>query len=115
MNAAGAIPGDGFEQGERQAPRHGAALSVDRIADHAGVARRTLERAFQTALHRGIRRAFQRRRMEKAREMLVQTDLQIADLAAGPGVISPTQFGRAFRSAFRRSPGQCRRDHRAAE
>jgi len=83
--------------------------SVDRIADHAGVTRRTLERAFQKNIGRGVNAEFQRRRLERARDLLIQGDLPVTRIAVMLGYSAPSQFGRAFRLAYGTSPSQYRR------
>lgn len=88
-------------------------LSVDQIAERVGVSRRTLERAFKAELGRGINQELQRRRMDRARDLVVQTDLRIADIAAALGFNSHTYFGQMFRAAYGTSPARYRRRGRA--
>lgn len=85
-------------------------LSVDQIAEHAGVARRTLEIAFQRDLQRGINQEFQRRRLEKARELLISTDLKVIELAETLQFSSHHYFCRVFRAAYGTSPARYLRD-----
>lgn len=79
-------------------------LSVDQIVDHVGVSRRTLEVGFQRDLGRGINTEFQRRRMEMARDLLLQTDWPVAQIARYLGFSSPKYFSKAFIAAYRTSP-----------
>lgn len=88
-------------------------LSVDQIARQVGVSRRTLERAFERELGRGINSEFQRRRLEKARELLLHTDLSITDLARALNFNSHHYFCRVFGKAFGTSPARYRQDHAA--
>jgi LacI family transcriptional regulator len=90
-------------------------LSVDQIADHVGVARRTLERAFQRDLGRGINQEFRRRQMDRARELMLQTDLRIGDIAAMLSFSSTAAFCRLFRTTFGTSPAEYRRTHSAGD
>jgi LacI family transcriptional regulator len=85
-------------------------LSVDQIARHVGVTRRTLERAFSRDLSRGVREEFQRRRLDKARELIIQTDLPIARIAEALSFRSVTYLGRVFRETYHQSPAQYRAD-----
>lgn len=85
-------------------------LSVDQIARHVGVSRRTLEVAFQRDLGRGINAEFQRRRMEKGRDLLLQTDWRIAQIAEFLGFNGLKYFSKAFRAAYGASPVQYRRN-----
>lgn len=85
-------------------------LTVDAIAEHAGTSRRTLEKAFARDLGRGINQEYQRRRLEKARDLLLQTDMPIATIADTLGFGSRSHFFDAFRRAHGTSPGRYRRD-----
>jgi LacI family transcriptional regulator len=89
-------------------------LSVDQIADHLDVSRRTLEKAFQRDLGRSINREFQRRRLEKAKELLLQTDLTVAAIADALSFSSSRQLCRVFAAEFNQSPARYRREHQAA-
>lgn len=89
-------------------------LSVEQIARHVGVSRRTLEKAFRRDLRRGINEEFQRRRLEKARELLVQTDLRVGDVAEALSFSSAREFCRIFREAFGQPPGRYRKQARPA-
>lgn len=84
-------------------------LSVDEIATAVQVPRRTLEKAFRRHLGRGINQEFQRRRLEKARDLILESNQAIKDIAAAMSFNSQTQFGRAFRMAYGMSPAQYRR------
>lgn len=86
--------------------------SVQQIARHVRVSRRMLERAFEKDLGRGINAELQRRRLEKACELLRRTDWPIQDIAKYLKYSSNRYFGDAFRHAFAISPGQYRRDRR---
>jgi len=86
-------------------------LSVDQIAEHAGTSRRTLEKAFARELGRGINQEYQRRRLEKARDLLIQTDLPIAAVAQTMGFGSKSHFFDAFRRAYGTTPGRYRREN----
>jgi LacI family transcriptional regulator len=87
-------------------------LSVDQIARAVDVSRRTLERAFERELGRGVFAEFQRRRLDRACEMLIQTDLTIAEVAGALGFSSQNYFGQVFRKAFGTSPGRYRAQNR---
>lgn len=86
-------------------------LSVDQIANHVGVSRRTLEVGFRRDIKRGINAEFQRRRLEKGRELLLQTDWQVGHIAEYLGYSGLKAFSKAFRNAFSVSPMQFRGNH----
>ena len=55
------------------------------IAAAAGISRRGLEKAFRQHLHRSVTEEITRRRVERARELLVKTDLKAQDVAEQTG------------------------------
>lgn len=79
-------------------------LSVDQIASHVGASRRTLERGFKRELGRGINQELQRRRLEKARQLLDQTDMQIGQISSMLCFESRHYFTRFFRRSFGCTP-----------
>jgi LacI family transcriptional regulator len=85
-------------------------IGVDDIAREAGVSRRKLERAFREDLGRGINHELLRRRLERSCELLLNTDLPIAEIAPMLGFGSKDYFQRAFRKAVGVSPGRWRRN-----
>lgn len=87
-------------------------LSVDAVADHVGIHRRKLERAFRTAFGRGVNAELHRRRLEKSAELLRGTELTVADISTMTGFRSDDYFYRAFRRAYKTTPIQWRKSHR---
>lgn len=88
-------------------------LSVDQIAKHVSVSRRTLEKAFKRNLGRGINTEFQRRRLEKACELLTQTNLSISEVADTLNFSGAKYLTEAFGRAYGKSPSQYRRETQA--
>lgn len=86
-------------------------LSVAHIAHHAGVSRRTLEKLFKRDLGRGINQEYQRRRLDKACDLLRLTSLPIRDIAGALGYSHLSVFTKAFRAAYGTSPTEYRRQH----
>lgn len=87
-------------------------LSVDQIAEHVGVSRRTLERSFQKCLGRGINTEFQRRRLDRACHLLAHTELRIGAVSEALGFSSQKYFCEAFRVVYNISPTQFRAHRR---
>ncbi len=83
-------------------------LTVDQIAEHVGVSRRTLAKGFQRDLKRGINAEFQRRRLEKVREVLKQTDLPIGRIARMFQFSSQSRLCRVFKDTYGQSPAEYR-------
>jgi|APSaa5957512622_1039677.scaffolds.fasta_scaffold05324_4 LacI family transcriptional regulator len=88
-------------------------LSVDDIARAVGVNRRTLERAFQTHLLRGVNAELCRKRLEVFRELLVETDAPIAELAPRAGYRTMVHLQRSFHHAYGMSPRAFRAQEKA--
>jgi len=87
-------------------------LSVDDIARHVGFSRRKLEMTFQRELGRGINTELQRRRLQKAGELIATTGLSMAQVAEAMGYSSPSYFSQVFRAAYDQTPAEYRRSHR---
>jgi LacI family transcriptional regulator len=90
-------------------------LSVDRIARHIGISRRTLERAFRRELNRGVNAEVHRKRLERVCELLVTTKLSVVDIAPAVGFKSKDYLHRTFRRSFNVSPRQYRLGRREGE
>ncbi|WP_221185574.1 AraC family transcriptional regulator [Flexivirga oryzae] len=77
------------------------------IGAEAGMSVRYVHKLFSAA--GGTPRAWlSRQRLERARTMLLQTDLGVVDVCAQTGFKDPSHFSRAFRRAFGASPAQYR-------
>lgn len=77
----------------------GQAISVPNVVEQAGVSRRTLERRFFRALGRSIHSEITHCRVERAKRLLLETDLPSHRVAAGAGFGSIKTFNRVFRRA----------------
>jgi len=84
-------------------------LGVDDIAAAVDIPARSLRRAFQRELGRGINAELRRWRMEQARELLRSTKRKIADIAPLVGIRTSEYFHTAFRKAYGMTPQQYRR------
>jgi LacI family transcriptional regulator len=79
-------------------------LSVEMIAEQAGLSSRQLVRRFQKALHRSVTDETLRQRLEETKRLLRSTDIRIIDIAPMVGFHSTTYLHRAFRRAFGQTP-----------
>lgn len=79
-------------------------LSVPEIARHAGLSRCVLERRFRETFHRSPGEEIRRVRIEKAKRMLLETDLPIPDVAERCGFGSNAYFTDSFQRALQTSP-----------
>lgn len=84
-------------------------VSVDHIAAHVGVSRRSLERAFRTNLGRSVNGERLRKRLERCAELLHGTRMSIQEIAAATGFPSRSYLHRAFRKQYHVSPGEFRK------
>ncbi len=85
-------------------------LSPAEIAEAAALSVRQLERLFRERLGESPAAAHLRLRLERARELLRQTDLRVLEVATATGFSSGASFARAYRSAFGEAPRNDRRE-----
>jgi LacI family transcriptional regulator len=75
----------------------GQAIGVPDVVNQLGISRRTLERRFARAIGHSILSEVLRCRLERAKRLLLETDLPVHRVAAGSGFGSVKAFNRAFR------------------
>lgn len=90
------------------------ALSVGRIAAHAGISRRQVERLFKAHLGMTVMHALRLLRVHKAQDLLRSGNHRIVDVAVNCGY-SHSTFNRAYHSVFGRSPIHDRLDRPTGE
>lgn len=80
-------------------------LTPDDISDVIGLSTRQLERLF--AKHVGVspKRYYLGLRLEKARDLLRQTDFSVTDVCVACGFKSLSHFSKSYRAAYGISPG----------
>jgi LacI family transcriptional regulator len=88
----------------------GQPIGVPHVVEHAGVSRRTLERRFLSALGRSISSEITQCRLERAKRLLLETDLPSHRVAAGAGFGTIKTFNRVFRRAAGVSPQRFRQN-----
>lgn len=84
-------------------------IGVADVARHVAVSRRTLERKFRSVIGRGIGVEIRRQRIDRAKNLLIHTDLTIADVAQQAGFSSLKQLSVAFRRGTSQTPSEFRR------
>jgi LacI family transcriptional regulator len=92
----------------------GQAIGVPDVVNELQVSRRTLERRFARALGRSILSEITRCRLDRAKRLLLETDLPVQRVASGSGFGSVKTFNRAFRQALSQT-ATVFRNHAAAE
>ena len=84
-------------------------LSTLALAESIGVTRRQLERLFRLHLNDTPSNFYLRLRLEKARQLLRQTDMSVLEVSIACGFESPSYFTRSYRARFARCPREDRR------
>ncbi len=79
-------------------------FSVDEVADLSGLSRRTMERRFRKLFNHTVADEIRNTRLEKARTMLNETDLPVADIAPRCGFSSAEYFIYVFRQTHKMTP-----------
>jgi AraC family transcriptional regulator len=85
-------------------------LGLDRLACEAGVSAHTLPRAFLRAFGETPHRYVLQRRLARARELLIATDMPIVEIALATGFSSQSHLASAFRRRTGVTPGEYRRE-----
>lgn len=88
-------------------------IGIDDVVDHVQMSRRALEIRFSDIVGRTPHQELQRVRMEKAKKLLMETDLPVPRVAAAAGFSSSVYLAQVFQKQIGQSPSQYRRKHRA--
>jgi len=83
-------------------------LTVGRIARMMGLSRRQLNRAFASSGQRVSRLIWEARLQRCKRDLMMERDATISEIAFRWGFSDAAHFSRAFRTAFQMSPTQYR-------
>ena len=89
-------------------------LTTDEIARHVCVSRRQLERIFKQYLGRVPSQYYLELRLNKARQLLLQTSKSIIQIGLSCGFSSGPHFSSAYRNFFGATPREDRNLHRGA-
>jgi len=84
-------------------------ITLDELSHHVGLSRRQLERLFQRYLHCVPTRYYLELRLERARQLLLQSSMPIVDIALACGFISAPHFSKCYRDTFSLPPRDERR------
>ncbi len=79
-------------------------ISPSDLARGVNMSTRQLERLFRRYLNRSPKRYYMELRLEKARNLLLQTDMSVINVALACGFTSPSHFSKCYRSHFNRTP-----------
>ncbi|AOE86838.1 transcriptional regulator ArgR [Pseudomonas sp. TCU-HL1] len=89
-------------------------LTTDEIAQHVCVSRRQLERIFKQYLNRVPSQYYLELRLNKARQMLMQTSKSIIQIGLSCGFSSGPHFSSAYRNFFGVTPREDRNQRRGS-
>jgi transcriptional regulator GlxA family with amidase domain len=79
-------------------------VSPAALAQDAGMSTRQLERLFRRYLGRSPKRHYMELRLAKARNLLMQTDMSVINVALACGFTSPSHFSKCYRALYRTTP-----------
>jgi AraC family transcriptional regulator, glycine betaine-responsive activator len=79
-------------------------ISPADLAEEVGMSTRQLERLFRRYLNRSPKRYYMELRLQKARNLLMQTDMSVINVALACGFASPSHFSKCYRSHYNTTP-----------
>ncbi len=89
-------------------------LSVERLAGLVNVERRTLQRKLKALTGLTPAAFIRHQRLQRALNLLAETELTVNDIALDSGFSSPQHFSRLFRQQYGLPPDQWRRQRKSA-
>ncbi|MEO0670002.1 MAG: GlxA family transcriptional regulator [Pseudomonadota bacterium] len=88
-------------------------ISPSLLAKDVGMSTRQLERLFRRYLNRSPKRYYMELRLQKARNLLMQTDMSVINVALACGFASPSHFSKCYRAHYDTTPYRERGTHAA--
>ncbi len=88
-------------------------ISPSVLAKDVGMSTRQLERLFRRYLNRSPKRYYMELRLQKARNLLMQTDMSVINVALACGFASPSHFSKCYRAHYETTPYRERGSHAA--
>ena len=86
-------------------------VSPSLLAHDVGMSTRQLERLFRRYLNRSPKRYYMELRLQKARNLLMQTDMSVINVALACGFASPSHFSKCYRAHYDTTPYRERGSH----
>ena len=86
-------------------------ISPSVLARDVGMSTRQLERLFRRYLNRSPKRYYMELRLQKARNLLMQTDMSVINVALACGFASPSHFSKCYRAHYDTTPYRERGSH----
>ena len=79
-------------------------ISPSILAADVGMSTRQLERLFRRYMNRSPKRYYMELRLQKARNLLMQTDMSVINVALACGFASPSHFSKCYRAHYDTTP-----------
>lgn len=79
-------------------------ISPSTLARDVGMSTRQLERLFRRYMNRSPKRYYMELRLKKARNLLLQTDMSVINVALACGFASPSHFSKCYRGMYDTTP-----------
>ena len=79
-------------------------ISPSVLAKDVSMSTRQLERLFRRYLDRSPKRYYMELRLQKARNLLMQTDMSVINVALACGFASPSHFSKCYRTHYDTTP-----------
>ena len=79
-------------------------ISPAALARTVGLSTRQLERLFRRYLDRSPKRYYMELRLQKARNLLMQTNMTVINVALACGFASPSHFSKCYRACYNTTP-----------
>lgn len=79
-------------------------ISPATLARDVGMSTRQLERLFRRYLNRSPKRYYMELRLQKARNLLMQSDMSVINVALACGFSSPSHFSKCYRTQYHTTP-----------
>ena len=86
-------------------------ISPATLARDVGMSTRQLERLFRRYLNRSPKRYYMELRLQKARNLLMQTEMSVINVALACGFTSPSHFSKCYRGHYGTTPYRERGAH----
>ena len=90
-------------------------ISPSDLANEVDMSTRQLERLFRRYLNRSPKRYYMELRLERARNLLMQTDMSVISVALATGFTSPSHFSKCYRAHYDTTPYRERGTHGSDE
>lgn len=90
----------------------GGAIGVGDVLKVVTLSRRQLERRFRAAVGRSVLDEIRRCRIDRAKQLLAETELTLAQVSTACGFSTPSYFTVVFRGEAGQTPGAYRQAHR---